>query len=74
MAKIQSVWAIDIGQAALKALKLTPGADAEHVTAEAFDFIEYPKLLSQPDAEPAAQVIPAQHQRQENQQKQIGIE
>ena len=52
MAKIQSVWAIDIGQAALKALKLAPGADAEHVVAEAFDFIEYPKLLSQPDAEP----------------------
>ncbi len=52
MAKIQSVWAIDIGQAALKALKLAPGADAEHVVAEAFDYIEYPKLLSQPDAEP----------------------
>lgn len=52
MAKIQSVWAIDIGQAALKALKLAPGGDAEHVVAEAFDFIEYPKLLSQPDAEP----------------------
>ncbi|KAJ3058467.1 hypothetical protein HK102_010487, partial [Quaeritorhiza haematococci] len=52
MAKIQSVWAIDIGQAALKALKLAPGGDAEHVTAEAFDFIEYPKLLSQPDADP----------------------
>ncbi|AMV37656.1 type IV pilus assembly protein PilM [Planctomyces sp. SH-PL62] len=52
MAKIQSVWAIDIGQAALKALKIAPGGDAEHVTAEAFDFIEYPKLLSQPDADP----------------------
>lgn len=51
MAKIQAVWAIDIGQAALKALKLTPGEDPEKLNAEAFDFIEYPKILSQPDAD-----------------------
>jgi type IV pilus assembly protein PilM len=52
MAKIQAVWAIDIGQAALKALKLVPGSNPDEVTAEAFDFIEYPKILSQPDADP----------------------
>jgi len=52
MAKIQAVWAIDIGQAALKALKLVPGETPESVVAEAFDFIEYPKILSQPDADP----------------------
>src|SRR3954454_4666873 len=52
MAKIQAVWAIDIGQAALKALKLVPNENPELVTAEAFDFIEYPKILSQPDADP----------------------
>src|SRR5262245_40117392 len=52
MAKIQAVWAIDIGQAALKALKLVPGETPEQVMAEAFDFIEYPKILSQPDADP----------------------
>ena len=52
MAKIQAVWALDIGQAALKALKLVPGATADQVVAEAFDFIEYPKILSQPDADP----------------------
>src|SRR3954452_19304929 len=52
MAKIQAVWAIDIGQAALKALKLVPGENPEQVVAEAFDFIEYPKILSQPDADP----------------------
>lgn len=52
MAKIQSVWAIDIGQAALKALKLAPGEGPDQVVAEAFDYIEYPKILSQPDAEP----------------------
>ncbi|WP_165224477.1 type IV pilus assembly protein PilM [Aquisphaera insulae] len=52
MAKIQAVWAIDIGQAALKALKLVPGPNPDEVVAEAFDFIEYPKILSQPDADP----------------------
>jgi type IV pilus assembly protein PilM len=52
MPKIQAVWAIDIGQAALKALKLVPGETPEQVVAEAFDFIEYPKILSQPDADP----------------------
>src|SRR5262245_37303600 len=52
MAKIQAVWAIDIGQAALKALKVVPGETPEQVMAEAFDFIEYPKILSQPDADP----------------------
>ena len=51
MAKIQAVWAIDIGQAALKALKLVPGPTPEQVVTEAFDFIEYPKILSQPDAD-----------------------
>ncbi len=52
MAKVQAVWAIDIGQAAVKAIKLVPGETADQVIAEAFDFIEYPKILSQPDADP----------------------
>lgn len=52
MAKIQAVWALDIGQAALKALKLVPGESPETAIAEAFDFVEYPKILSQPDADP----------------------
>ena len=52
MAKTQSVWALDIGQAALKALKLAPAETPGRVTAEAFDFVEYPKILSQPDADP----------------------
>ena len=51
MAKIQAVWAIEIGQAALKALKLVPAPNPDEVVAEAFDFIEYPKILSQPDAD-----------------------
>lgn len=52
MARVMAVWAIDIGQSALKALKLVPSETPEFVVAEAFDFIEYPKILSQPDAEP----------------------
>src|SRR5919107_1931599 len=56
MAKIQAVWALDIGQAALKALKLVPGSAPDRVEAVAFDFIEYPKILSQPDADPEQSV------------------
>ncbi len=52
MAKVMAVWAIDVGQAALKALKLVPSESPDFIVAEAFDFIEYPKILSQPDAEP----------------------
>src|SRR5437762_13491663 len=46
----QGVWGIDIGQAALKALRLETIDGA--VTATAFDYIEHPKILSQPDADP----------------------
>jgi type IV pilus assembly protein PilM len=48
------VWGIDVGQCALKALRCTLADDGETVVADAFDFIEYPKILSQPDADPAA--------------------
>src|SRR5881275_2195420 len=44
------VWGIDLGQCALKALRVEM-TDGE-VTATAFDYIEYPKILSQPDADP----------------------
>jgi type IV pilus assembly protein PilM len=59
MAKNQAVWALDIGQSALKALKFVPGATPDEVVAEAFDFVEYPKILSQPDADPEALVSEA---------------
>ena len=50
MAVIPGVWGIDIGQCALKAvrLQLVDGV----VTATAFDYVEHPKILSQPDANP----------------------
>ncbi len=49
MATAKSVWGIDIGQCALKALKLRD-VDGE-LRVEAFDIIEHPKILSQPDAD-----------------------
>lgn len=52
MAKTEAVWGIDIGQSALKAILLKPGPDPSQVIAESFDFIEYPKILSQADADP----------------------
>ena len=52
MASSQGVWGIDIGQCALKALRCTIDEDGESVVADAFDFIEYPKILSQPEADP----------------------
>ncbi len=52
MAKANAVWGIDIGQCALKALRCTLGADGVTIVADKFDFIEYPKILSQPEADP----------------------
>ncbi len=40
MAKATSVWGIEIGQSALKALRCR--LDGDQVVAEAFDYIEYP--------------------------------
>jgi type IV pilus assembly protein PilM len=49
MAKSTAVWGIDIGRCALKALRCHVDGDA--VVADAFDYIEYPKLLTQPEAD-----------------------
>ncbi len=50
MAANKGVWGIDIGQCALKAIRveLVDGVP----TATDFDYIEHSKILSQPDAEP----------------------
>jgi type IV pilus assembly protein PilM len=53
MAKSGAVWGIDIGQCALKALRCRPHEQDDQIVADAFDYIEYPKILSQPDADPA---------------------
>lgn len=52
MATSNAVWGIDIGQCALKALRCLPGDEPGKIVADAFDFIEYPKILSQPEADP----------------------
>src|SRR5437879_5989565 len=44
------VWGIDLGQCALKALRLE-NINGK-ITATAFDYVEHPKILSQPDADP----------------------
>ncbi|HEV3081531.1 MAG TPA: type IV pilus assembly protein PilM [Gemmataceae bacterium] len=44
------VWGIDLGQCALKAVRVEQ-IDGQ-VTATAFDYVEHPKILSQPDADP----------------------
>jgi type IV pilus assembly protein PilM len=54
MAKQAAVWGIDIGRCALKALRCR--LDGDNVVAEGFDYIEYPKLLTQPEAD-APQLI-----------------
>src|SRR5215468_4573125 len=49
-AKTPGVWGIDLGQCALKAIRVE-NLDGK-VTATAYDYIEHPKILSQPDADP----------------------
>ena len=44
------VWGIDLGQCGLKAIRLVESEG--QVTVTAFDFVEHPKILSQPDADP----------------------
>ncbi|SMP54357.1 type IV pilus assembly protein PilM [Neorhodopirellula lusitana] len=57
MAGSAGVWGIEIGQSALKALHCVKKGD--EIVADAFDFIEYPKILSQPDANPDEMIAEA---------------
>ncbi len=51
MAKSGAVWGIDIGNCALKALRCRPHEkETNRIVVEAFEYIEYPKLLTQPEA------------------------
>jgi type IV pilus assembly protein PilM len=52
MAKSGAVWGIDIGNCAVKALRCRRHEkDDNRIVVEAFDFIEYPKILTQPEAD-----------------------
>jgi len=53
MAGPQTVWGIDVGKCALKALKLRIGAD-KSVEVVAADYIEHAKIMTQADADPDA--------------------
>jgi type IV pilus assembly protein PilM len=59
MAKYDSFWGIDIGQCAIKAMRCRLSKDGNEIIADAFDFIEYPQILSQPDADPAQLIADA---------------
>jgi type IV pilus assembly protein PilM len=48
--KLNHVWGLELGQCALKALRCH--LEGDQVVADLFDFVEYPKILSQPEAEP----------------------
>ena len=52
MAATNGVWGLDIGHCALKALRCEYDDANQVLVATAFDYIEYPKILSQPDANP----------------------
>jgi len=57
MPKIEAVWGIDIGNCSLKALRCRPGPESDQVIADAFDYIEYPQILTQPGAEHPGQLV-----------------
>ena len=58
MAKSKGVWGIDIGQSGLKALRCELNETGD-VVADSYDFIEYPKALSLPDADEEALITEA---------------
>ncbi len=51
MARSPYVWGIDIGKAALKALRCRPGDEPRKLIVDSFDYIEYPQFISQSDAD-----------------------
>jgi type IV pilus assembly protein PilM len=52
MASKTGVWGVDIGHCALKALRCEYDTENRMMVATAFDYVEHPKILSQPDANP----------------------
>jgi len=45
-----AIWGIDIGQCGLKALRGRLAADSQSLEVDSFDYVEYPQMLSQADA------------------------
>jgi len=57
MPRIEAVWGIDVGNCSLKALRCQVTPESERLVADAFDYIEYPQILTQPGAEQPAQLV-----------------
>jgi len=51
MARSGYVWAIDIGRCGLKALRCRAGSEPGRIVAEVADYVEYPMMLTQPEAD-----------------------
>lgn len=62
MARVSYVWGIDIGKCALKALRCRATANPRKLEAVACEYIEYPKILTQPEADPVELVQAALEQ------------
>jgi len=62
MASGSYVWGIDIGKCALKALRCRVSGDPRKLEAVACEYIEYPMILSQPEADPVELVQAALEQ------------
>ncbi|RLS28774.1 MAG: type IV pilus assembly protein PilM [Planctomycetota bacterium] len=52
MARSPYVWGIDIGKCALKAIRCRDSGEPRKIVADAFDYVEYPMIVSQPEADP----------------------
>ena len=52
MARTSYAWGIDIGKCALKAVRCRISSEPRKIEADAFDYIEYPMILTQPEADP----------------------
>ncbi|NCY01544.1 MAG: type IV pilus assembly protein PilM [Planctomycetia bacterium] len=62
MARGSYVWGIDIGKCALKALRCRVSSDPRKLEAVACEYIEYPMILTQPEADPVELVQSALEQ------------
>ena len=52
MARVSYVWGIDIGNCALKALRCRVSTQPRKLEVVACEYIEYPKIRTQPEADP----------------------
>jgi len=59
MAANKSVWGIDLGQCALKAIRLRPGAEKDTVDIVDHVYVEHTRILSHPDADRPALIAEA---------------